>query len=123
MFYPPAIVCRIGQKPWEEMRRVPTLILDQSSEFPILIPHFEILLGDGVSQSCRIWSTDRTGEDMEFLITWRYTKNLLENESLLRFCPLALPIEVVVTKVGKGGEIEGINSFAKRGAASSALRK
>ena len=105
------------------MRRVPTLILDQSSEFPILIPHFEILLGGGVTQSCRIWSADRNGDDMEFLITWRYTRNLLENRSLLRFCPLALPIEVVVTKVGEGGEIEGIDSFAKRGAASLALRK
>lgn len=51
---------------------------------------------------------------MEFLVTWRYTKNLLENESLLRFCPLTLPIEVVVTKVGERGEIEGIHSFARQ---------
>ena len=102
---------------------MPTLILDQSTEFPILIPHFEVLLKHGATQSCRSRGTDSNGQDMEFLITWGYTENLLENESLLRFCPLALPIEVVVTKVGENGEIEGIDSFETKGAASSALRK
>ena len=101
---------------------MPTLIIDQSSRPPILVPHFEILLGNGVTQSCKGWGTNHNGEGMEFLITWRYTKNLVENESLLRFCPLALPIEVVVTKVGEDGEIEGIR-LGSRGAANSALRK
>ena len=87
-----------------------------------MVPHFEILLGHGVTQSCKGWGTNHNGQSMEFLITWRYTKKLVENESLLRFCPLALPVEVVVTKLGEDGEIEGIG-LESRGAASSALRK